>query len=921
MTRACHQPVRMATGDAFSDIEIDDMLDRMLRKAQRRGEPFDKAALAEAAQALTKEKLVESLAERRLKIASQRASQNFDRMLAGMDAVGDEADKLKAFNVGSERQGAGGSFSVDAEARARTVALYDGVEKGLREAGLMGRLTGLTVDHDFERAVGREMARLNGQKIDPTGDADALKVAEILNAATEKGRLMQNDVGAWIGRIEGYIGRQMHDPLRVAGGFWREFQVGGLGAVRDFKGAGLKASRKAFREWRDYTLPKLDDRTFEGIEARDLDGGWMDDARALQASGAVDDATNVREVMMYRMWSDIVAGKAEVLGGADDIGDFRPPASKARSVSKHRVMHFKDPDAWYDYHQTYGRGSMLSNVMGGLERAAKNSALMNRWGPSPDAMFKQKVGQLHAEAQARGDTGAAKRVMSAQRKAEFEEITGAGSAPESLRLAMVGRSIRMQQSLSKLGGMVLSGLSDTSLAAQTMKRAGAGYLDGYSGALAGISRMQSKEGKAAADLLSVGARSMAASVTGRFHAADGPMGWGSSLQRVFYKLNLFEAWSDGLRRGVAEMYSAHLGGEAAHPWDGLNAGTRETLERWGIDAQDWELARRGLIEPEQAQPQSTSLRRNPASEMAQDIAETSEPEGRRYWTFEAIDGIADKDLLKRAGLTGKEATPEAARRVREDLRLRFQAMVGGILDDALTEARARERVAITRGTRPGSVWGESVRAATQFWSFSAAIMGRHVAPAWRGYAGQKPVALLAHLIVASTLLGYASLQAKQIVKGREPRPLFDDKGEFKGSQLFMASLLQGGGLGIYGDFLFGEANRNGLGFTVGSLMGPSVGELERVASIVRYTISGDSKDSTKGFWDDRKDLPAKLIGAAKANIPMINLFYTRAALDYMVWYRLQEAASPGSVARMEKRVEKEENAKFFVSPSEFIGAR
>lgn len=905
MTRACHSPVRMATGDAFSDEEIDDILNRLLKKAQRQGQAFDKAGMAEAAAELTKERLLESLAERRLRVAAARASDGFDRMMVGMgDAVGDEADKLKAFNVGSEKQGLGGSFSVDAEGRARTVALWGQVEKGLREAELLDRMSGFGVDHDFERMVGREMARLNGQDIPPTGDADALKVAEILNAATETGRLMQNDVGAWIGRIEGYIGRQAHDRLRVAGGFWREFQAGGLGAIKDMRGAGLKASRRAYREWRDFITPKLDDRTFDGIEARDLDEGFMDDARALQASGAIDDAANVREVMLYRVWFDIVSGKSEVLGGADDIGDFRPPASKARSVSKHRVLHFKSPDDWYDYHQTFGRGSMLANVMGGLERAAKNAALMNRWGPAPEAMFTNKVSELHAQARQRGDSGAADRLMSAQRRAEFDEMTGAGSAPENLRFAIVGRSIRVQQSLAKLGGMVLSGLSDTSLAAQTMKRAGAGFLDGYSGAFKGIARLQAAEGKAAADLLDVGARSAAAHMTGRFHAADGPLGWAASAQRLFYKVNLFEAWVDGLRRGVAEMYSAHLGAEASRPWAALNAGTRETLERYGIDADDWELARLGLIQPEAARPEATSLRQRPAEVAA-------EPEGRRYWTFEAIDGISDKALLKRAGLTGKEATAEAARRVREDLRLRFQAMVGGVLDDALTEARARERVAITRGTRPGTVWGEAVRAMTQFWSFSAAIMGRHVAPAAAGYAGQKPVALMAHLIVASTLLGYASLQAKQIVKGREPRGFTDEDGEFQGGKLFMASLLQGGGMGIYGDLLFGEANRNGIGFTVGSMMGPTVSEIERLMTIVRKTTSGDPEEIA--------DVPAKLIGAAKANIPLVNLFYTRAALDYLVWYRLQEAASPGSVARMEKRVEKEENAEFFVSPAEAVG--
>lgn len=914
MTRRCHQPVRMATGDAFSDEEIDDILDRLLRKAQRKGVAFDKAGLSEAAAELTREQLMGVLTERRLKVAAQRASQRFDALIAGMEGVGDEADRLKAFNVGSERQGMGGSFSVDAEARGRVNQAWGAVERQLREAGLMERLSGLTADDGFELNIRREWSRINGGKVESTGDADALKVAEILSAASEKGRLAQNDAGAWIGRIEGYAGRQSHDRLRVAGGFWREFQTGGLGAVTDFKGAALKSSRRAFREWRDEIRPRLDDRTFDGIEAADVEGvdgaegGWAARAKDLQAAGAIDDAGDLREVFLFRVWSDIVAGKADLTTGADDIGDFRPPASKARTVSKHRVLHFKTPDDAHAYHKRFGRGSLLASAMSELERGAKNAALMERWGPAPEAMFQTKVRELHAQALSRGDTGAANRVMAAQRRAEFEEVTGVGSAPENLRLAIVGRTIRTQQSLAKLGGMVLSGLSDTSLAAQTMKRVGAGYLDGYSGALRGIGRMQSAEGKAAADLLDIGARSAAAHLTGRFHAPDGPLGWAASAQRLFYKVNLFEAWSDGLRRGVAEMFSAHLGQEAAHPWAALQPGTRETLERYGIGAEDWELTRLGLIQPEQPKAMFEGLRAGFSDGAAPEIEEA----GRRYFTFEALDGIGDAALLKRAGIEGKAATAEAARRVREDLRIRFQAMVGGVLDDALTEARARERVALTRGTRPGTVWGEAVRSFTQFWSFSQAIMGRHVGPALKGYAGAKPVSLMAHLVVASTVLGYASLQAKQIVKGREPRPLYDDKGHFQGGELFTASLLQGGGLGIYGDFLFGEANRNGLGFSVGALGGPAVGELERLATIVRKVASGDP--------DQIEDIPGDLFNAVKANTPFLNLFYTRAALDHLIFYRMQEALNPGSVERWEKKVEKETGSDFFVSPTASSGA-
>ncbi len=139
MTRACHSPVRMATGDAFSDEEIDDILNRLLMRAKRKGEGFDREALSEAAAELTREQLLGVLTERRLRVAAKRASERFDALVDGMGpAVGDEADRLKAFNVGSERQGLGASFSVDAEARAvppGRVELRQAARRALRVGG------------------------------------------------------------------------------------------------------------------------------------------------------------------------------------------------------------------------------------------------------------------------------------------------------------------------------------------------------------------------------------------------------------------------------------------------------------------------------------------------------------------------------------------------------------------------------------------------------------------------------------------------------------------------------------------------------------------------------------------------------------------------------------------------------------------
>jgi hypothetical protein len=878
MNRACHGPMRAATGDAFSDEELDDVLSRLesrFRKAkgQAPGEG-DRAAMAQAAAEMTREAVMEALIKRRLEAAQARAAARADEIVAALP--GDEGDRLRAYSVGTEKQAAFSGFSVDAEARARTTQLWSMVETGLRgEPGLIDRASNFIGfgEGGFDRKVARELARLSGAAVEATGDEGAEITARVFRQAQDAARKGLNDAGAWVGQLDGYIARQGHDRLKVSGGFWRELRAAGAGAVTDWSAASLVASRKAFREWHDFIRPRLDDRTFDKIDLEDVT--LSAETQALHAAGVLADAADLKERFLYHAWFNIVTGANDTLTGAGDIGEFRPPASKARAVSKARVLHFKGPDDWMDYHERFGRGSLFGVVMQGLARDAQNAALMQRFGPSPDAGFEALRGRLSTQARARGDDAAARKLDANMRAAEFGELTGEANRPDNLRMALVFRTIRLDQSLSKLGGMVLSSLSDTALAAQTHARAGGSFLDGYAAAFKGITRLQGEAGREAADLLDVGARSAAAHLTGRFMASDGPLGWGAWASRLFYKVNLFEFWADGLRRGMAEMLAAHLGRQSARPWGGITAGTRETLERFGLDEGAWELLRRGS---------------------------TRADDGRTYLTFEALDQVTDAELLAWKGVTGKQATPEAAARARGDLDIRLRALVQNTLDDALTEARARERVGLTRGLKPGTVFGEAARTFTQFWSFNQAMMGRHVAPAARGFAGKSPVALLAHLIIATSLMGYASLQAKQMVKGRTPRDPEDAEGVAK---LWMASLLQGGGLGIYGDFLFGEYNRHGKSLWA-TMAGPAVGELESLGQIVKAAGSGEVED-----------LPAETVRFGVRNTPFVNLWYSRLVLDYLVLWRLQEAVSPGYLDRMARR-EEQAGSQFWIDPTEAV---
>jgi hypothetical protein len=231
-------------------------------------------------------------------------------------------------------------------------------------------------------------------------------------------------------------------------------------------------------------------------------------------------------------------------------------------------------------------------------------------------------------------------------------------------------------------------------------------------------------------------------------------------------------------------------------------------------------------------------------------------------------------------------------------------------ESAVPTPGARERAIMRRGYRPGTIAGEAIRSMGQFKSFGATIitnnLGRHV----YGYGARslgeamrdgRSIQGLASMIAGATLMGYFAMQLKEITKGRSPRP--------HTAETFIAAMAQGGGLGIYGDFLFGEANRFGGG-VLETVAGPGLGSAADLINLLQR-----ARSSVTG---DPQDLTGDAIRLVKSNIPFANLFYTQQALDYLVWYQLQETVNPGYLRRMERRIQRENDQTFWIRPSDIV---
>lgn len=748
---------------------------------------------------------------------------------------GTEGRAVKSALSGVEGNARDLANSVDAQGRANELMLTHGMVGDLREAGLLDVVK--RRDKTFERDIGREMYRLDDPAAGaPTGNKFAEQVAKILHRWQETARRMENKAGAYIRKLEHYVTRQSHDREKIMG----------------------DGTEAAYRTWRDYIEPRLDERTFEGVENRD---GFL-----------------------KNIWSALSSGVHDTSNGADWLSGFKGSANLAKKLSEERVLHFKDADAWLDYNEKFGQGNIVDSVVRSLQHGGHNAALMNVFGTNPQAMFDDWIETMIRRARDRGDFKTVAELQGNEKgffkslkfknQTIFDTLTGKSAIPQNMTLANIGRGIRIGEAMAKLGSVVISSISDIGAAVGTLRWNGVPLLEAYGRSF--LAPLLGRSGGGAetrhvADLLAVGADTMITRLMSHFSAED-RFGTASKMVETFHRLNLLSYWTDSLKTSIGTMLSYNLARNAESDFAALPRRLQVTLRRYGIEGPEWEAIRR---------------------------SEQTAADGRKYILPGEMANLPDEAVAHLAP-AGKPADLD---RARSTLQTKLGAYITDQTREGMTEPTARSTTAGTLGTQPGTLNGEAMRLMLQFKTFPITFLQRSVAREFK--RDGVDVMGVAHLIAATTLLGYVSMTAKELLKGRDPRKI-ESPGD--AGKIALAAMQQGGGLGIYGDFLFGEANRMGGGF-IGSLVGPAAGTLEDVHRLFTSMRDGSNTKSRLQIAG------AEGLQIVKNNAPFVNLFYTRMALDYFIIHRLQEAINPGYLRRYEQRVKKENNQTFWLSPS------
>lgn len=652
--------------------------------------------------------------------------------------------------------------------------------------------------------------------------------------------------------------------FNAAGGHIGKLESWGLPQFHD----AIAIARAGYENWRGETMPRLD-RT-----------------RMIDRATGKPFTDETLELALRETYETISTGGA----------NKRTPSAAPRGRplgnrrADHRFLIFKSGDDWLSYQERFGQADAFAAMMHHIDIMARETAEMEILGPNPMSSLRQLADNAEIEGR-KIDAKGLKKVVSASGvysgKADYARAaaktafdmyaihTGSASAPVNGYAARAIRATRDFLTSAQLGSAALSAISDVNT--QRMTRAFNG-LPQTKALRQTINFMLPSSKTETADAVRAGLIADGAAQIGlaqtRYLGEIDATGATRRLADGVLRLSLLSPWTQGGRWAFGMEFLGALASRSAKSIEALRAGGADdkafarALDRYGLSGAWDEIRSTPAYEPKKG---AAFLR-------PEDItARTDLPPGR-------ADYLANR-LLE---------------------------MVQAETDYAVPTASLRARAYVTGATPPGTVFGELLRSAAMYKAFPTTMTYLTASRAMQEgalRAGGYGFSYLATMTFGMTMFGALALQMREISAGRDPRPM--NTWAFWG-----AAMLQGGGLGLFGDFLFSGTNRFGGG------LGESVsGPVVSAANTVRELTFGNAMQIAAG--DDPR-LGRDVIRALKGNTPGGNIWYLKLVYSRMLLDQLQKWADPDAdqdFARQINYREREYGNGYFWAPGEALPER
>ena len=761
---------------------------------------------------------------------------------------GDEQEGLIALLVGSNRLTIGARSSVGVAQNAAQGQLVAAFDAEVTANGLDGMFDKADARLQEELAITQQQIS-EGMEV-TTKNPDIKKLAEIMEKHSELTRQALNARGANIPKMWGYVVRQSHDQFNVRAAANRLGKnVDEIIADPSLKGTDINYN-KNFTAWKDFIMQYLDgDRTFGNTD-------------------------NIDSFLM-NSYNSLVGNKIQVADGASGVFGSN---SVTKGISNKRVLHFKSAKDWYAYNEKFGTGSLKETYYSGLMTAGRNIGMLDTLGTKPKENF-EKI-RVAISNRMLANKRSTESLSSYRQFEKFMNVVDGtvytfDGGKIGFAVAKWSAIARAVGNVAKLGGAVISAAADIGIYASEMKYQGRSFLGGMGEAMGGIGKIKNtKQKRDIAKGLGFLGDGTTYDISGRFQVGDNlNKGW-TQIQRTFFKYNLLSWWTNTLKENSMLGMANYYANQKSLSFDQLNKPLQSFFGLYNIDATKWDVIRK--------------------------TAMSKADDGTEFINISELSNMSDADIKK---ITGMNDLSKTELQMEKD---KFKYSVSGMLLDrsiyAVIEPDARTKGTMTQGTLAGTGMGEAIRFVGQFKAFPMAIgnkvLGREIAFLRKGPNQDigRGIKGLASIVVVSAFMGYMSMTAKDLLKGKKPR----DPNNIK---TIMAAFLQGGGLGIYGDVLFKE--QRDAGSVAAGLIGPAPTTVIDLGLALKYALSGEGGKAGKAAYR-----------TVSSNIPFLNLFYIKTIFDYMIGFQIMETMNPGVLKRVEKRMKKDYNQEYlFTKPS------
>lgn len=621
---------------------------------------------------------------------------------------------------------------------------------------------------------------------------------------------------------------------------------------------------------KDWGLPHSHDSV--AVRRAGFDGWYAEIRPRLDINRMTDNLTGqpFTEASLKRAsrsaWENIASdGRAKKGSGKNlsiDGEEFRSAGSfSGKKLSRrnrdHRFFVFKSADDWIVYHNKFGSGDVFSIMTGHLDSMSRDISMLQILGTNPTATVRWMGELIKDDLSAKAVTQRTptdKLTSRAKKDVRllndmYAHYTGQVNSPIDGKFARTFAGIRNVLNSAFLGAASLAAVSDVAFSRMASQHVGIEYRK-VLGRHTSLLNPRNVEDQKLAVRLGLIADHWSTIASGQQRYLGEVIGPELTRRLADFTMRVsgLSPWTQAGRWAFGMEFLGLMADNVSKAFKDLPEPLRKTFERAGINVDEWEIAR---------------------------ATELMDEKGVK---FLRPDDMADSDLA-----------------------LKFLDMIHTETEFAVPSASLRGSAWLRGAEKPGTIQGELIRSTAMYKSFATTLMMtqfRRVLSMPTKYQAGKYAARLA---LSMTLMGAFSLQLKEISKGRDPRDMIDPK-------FWGAAFMQGGGIGIFGDFLFSQKNRYDKGIAQ-TVAGPVIGLGEDIIG----TVAGNVNRALEG--KDTK-IASDLIDLTQRYAPGSSIWYMRAAFENLLFDELRRLADPKfaqRLRRIEKRYKKDFGQEYFAS--------